>query len=149
MVLKREVVERRLAELDEILEQLATYRGATGETLRKDLGLRWSVERGLIAAAGVVFDVADHVLSGHFGKHAEGYEASLEGVHDRKVISDGLYERIRGLGGFRNVLIHRYASIDPALVAEHLEDAFEVFPGFAGEVLEWMDSVEERGSSSR
>lgn len=142
MVLKREVVERRLAELDEILAQLATSRGTSGEALRGDLGLRWSVERGLIAAAGVVFDVADHVLSGHFGKHAEGYETSLEALRDRSVISDELYERIRGLGGFRNVLIHRYTSIDPDLVAQHLEDAFEVFPGFAREVMGWMDSIE-------
>lgn len=58
------------------------------------------------------------------------------------VIGDDLYERIRGLGGFRNVLIHRYASIDTDLVVGHLEDAFEIFPRFATQVLEWMDSIE-------
>lgn len=72
------------------------------------------LERGLIAAAGTVFDVADHVLSGHFGVHVEGYEASLEGLRDHEVIGEGLYERIRELGGLRNVLIHRYAKIDPS-----------------------------------
>lgn len=145
MVLKREVVERRLAELDEILVQLAEYRGASGQTLRADLGLRWAVERGLIAAAGVVFDVADHVLSGHFGDHAEAYEGSLERLHDRSVISDAVYERVRGLGGFRNILVHRYASIDPVIVAEHLEDAFTVFSSFATEVLGWMDAISDEG----
>lgn len=142
MVLKREVVERRLAELDEILSQLATFRNTTVDELRSDLGRRWAVERGLIAGAGTVFDVADHILSGHFGVHSEGYEASLEGLRDHGVLRKDSYDRIRGLGGLRNVLIHRYAKIDPVLVAEHLERAFEVFPRFAAEVLEWLDQLE-------
>lgn len=142
MVLKREVIERRLAELDEILAQLATYRGMTADELRSDLGRRWAVERGLIAVTGTVFDVADHVLAGHFGVHVEGYETSLEELRDHEVIGEDLHEQIRGLGGLRNVLIHRYAKIDPTLVGEHLERAFDVFPRFASEVLEWMDGLE-------
>lgn len=143
MVLKREVVERRLEELDVILEELAKHRGVDPREYARDLGLQWKVERGLLAAAGVVFDVADHVLAGHFGEQADTYEESLALLRDREVIEPSLYERMRGLGGFRNVLVHRYLEIDPDEVLSHLERAFDLFPAFARQVMEWLDSVPE------
>lgn len=146
MVLKREVVERRLEELDVILEELAKHRGVDPEAYARDLGLQWKVERGLLAAAGVVFDVADHILAGHFGEQAETYEESLSLLRDRDVLSPSLYDRTKGLGGFRNVLVHRYLDIDPNEVLSHLDRAFDVLPAFAREVMDWLDEVpdEER-----
>lgn len=144
MVLKREVVERRLEELDRILEELSRHRDASLEEYRSDLSLQWIVERGLLAAAGVVFDVSDHVLSGHFGEHAETYEGSLRLLHERGVIDSELYDLLDGLGGFRNVLVHRYLDIDPEEVYSHYETAFEAFPRFATRVLGWMDRIGDR-----
>jgi len=113
MVLRREAVEERLKELDRILQELDKYRGMSWKAFRTDLSLRWIIERGLIAAATVIFDVIDHILAGHFGVYAESYEDSLALLRDKDVISEGLYQQIRGLGGFRNILIHRYLGIDP------------------------------------
>jgi len=142
MILRREAVEERLKELDEILQELGKYRGVTWETFRADLSQRWIVERGLIAAASVIFDIADHILAGHFGLYAETYEESLESLHDKEVISEELYRQIRGLGGFRNILIHRYLGIDPHEVLENFHKGLEVFPRFAQEVMAWLDTLE-------
>jgi hypothetical protein len=60
MVLKRQAVEERLKELDEILRELGKHRRATLKSLRANLSRRWV--RGLIAAASMVFDIADHIL---------------------------------------------------------------------------------------
>ncbi|MEW6232652.1 MAG: HepT-like ribonuclease domain-containing protein [Chloroflexota bacterium] len=142
MVLRREAIEERLKELDEILQELGKYRDITWEVFRADLSQRWIIERGLIAAASVIFDIADHILAGHFGFYAEAYEESLGSLRDREVISEGLYGRIRGLGGFRNILIHRYLGIDPHEVFENFHKSLEVFPRFAQEVLAWLDRLE-------
>jgi uncharacterized protein YutE (UPF0331/DUF86 family) len=140
MVLRREAIEQRLKELDEILQELDKYRETDRETLRRNLSQRWIVERGLIAAASIILDVADHILAGHFGAYMETYEESLQALQDKAVISAGLYSQIRGLGGFRNILVHRYLGIDPDEVFDNFQKGLVVFPAFAREILAWLDT---------
>ncbi len=100
------------------------------------------MERGLIAAASVIFDVTDHILAGHFGLYAETYEESLNSLCDKQVLSTALYGRIKGLGGFRNILVHHYLEIDPREVAENFRKALDVLPRWSQEILAWLDTVE-------
>jgi uncharacterized protein YutE (UPF0331/DUF86 family) len=141
MVLRRETIEQRLKELDEILQELGKYREVDLEALHREVGQRWILERGLIAAATIIFDVADHILAGHFGVYAETYEESLGTLRDRAVISEELYREIKGLGGFRNILVHRYLDINPDEVFESFQKGLVIFPAFAREILAWFDST--------
>jgi len=140
MAFRREIVEEELKELDEILQELRKYRTITRETFRASLSQQWIIERGLIAAASVIFDITDHILAGEFGVYAETYEESLAALKEHAVISPELYTQIRGLGGFRNVLIHRYVRIDPEEVLDNYSKGLRVFPTFAAEVLAWMET---------
>lgn len=146
MVFDRRTVERRLAELDEVLAELrALGEGAQGlepDDLNEDLSRRWSVERGLLAAANLVFDVANHVLAGHFSTHPSSYEESLAHLASRDVVDDRTYERLRGLGGFRNVLAHEYLDIDLDEVLRWRDRLLRTLPGWIAEVEAWMDRVD-------
>jgi uncharacterized protein YutE (UPF0331/DUF86 family) len=140
MILKRETIENRLKELDRILQELRKYQAVTSEALQVDLSQQWIIERGLIAAATIIFDVADHIMAGHFGHYAATYEAALQGLYDHGVLSAALYARIQGLGGLRNILVHRYLDIDSREVWQHYHKGLEVFPQFAREILAWLDN---------
>jgi uncharacterized protein YutE (UPF0331/DUF86 family) len=142
MVLKPETILVRLKELDQILLELDKYRDLSWETFTKSLSQRWIVERGLLAAASMIFDVADHILGGHFGQYAESYEESLEMLRDLEVIPTELYAQMKGLGGFRNILVHGYLKVDPRHVYENLGKGLRVFPRFAQAILAWMDAQE-------
>jgi uncharacterized protein YutE (UPF0331/DUF86 family) len=63
-------------------------------------------------------------------------------LRERGVISEALYRDIQGLGGFRNILVHLYQEINPALVWENYQKGLTVFPRFGQEVLAWLDSLE-------
>lgn len=143
MVLKREIIIARLKELDEILQELSKYRDVAKETVQSDLSKRWVIERGLIAAASVIFDTADHILSGHFGHYSETYEQSLEELYIKNVLSVDTYNQIKGLGGFRNILIHRYLFIDSQEVFINLKKGLNVFPLFAQEILAWLEGLKD------
>jgi uncharacterized protein YutE (UPF0331/DUF86 family) len=54
------------------------------------------------------------------------------------VLSTELRAAMKGLGGFRNVLVHDYLGIDPERVREGLVKAPEHFERFAGEVHRWL-----------
>lgn len=142
MVIKRRTIIERLKELDVVVQELHQYDKTTKADLQTDLSRRWILERGLIAAATLILDIADHILSGHFGEYANSYEESLASLQQHQVISESLYNEIKGLGGFRNVLVHMYQHIDPQQVLDSYRKALTVFPRFAQEILAWMDGVE-------
>ncbi len=110
------------------------------EEFQANLSKRWIIERGLISAASVIFDITDHILAGHFGCYAQTYEESLQMFYDKKVLSHELYCQIKGLGGFRNILIHRYLQIDQREVYGNFYKALDVFPYFIMDVLSWLDN---------
>jgi uncharacterized protein YutE (UPF0331/DUF86 family) len=141
MILRREAVEERVKKLDEILQELSKYRDAPWKEFQASLSQRWIVERGLIAAASMIFDIADHILAGHFGCYSETYEESLQRLAEKGVLSEKLYEQIKGLGGFRNILIHGYVDIDPREVFDNFHKGLHVFPRFAHQILKWLDTV--------
>jgi len=147
MVVRRETVEERLKELDAILEELAKYRDKEAADLRSSLSLRWSIERGLIAAATVIFDVADHILSAHFGRYPDTYEDALRLLFENNVISENLFGKIQGLGGFRNILVHQYMKVDLEALTRNGRKAFKIFPMFSKEIQDWMDASEKVSTS--
>lgn len=145
MVIKRNALLERLKELDVVVAELRQYDATTLAELRANLSHRWILERGLIAAATLILDTAEHILSGRFGVYADTYEESLAELRRHQVISDALYEEIKGLGSFRNVLVHLYQEIDPQRVLESYHKALTVFPRFAQEILVWLDAQEREG----
>ncbi|MBI5192836.1 MAG: hypothetical protein HZA08_05280 [Nitrospirae bacterium] len=57
MVFKPEHIIARLKELDTVVEELSHYKDLTIEDLKNSLSKRWTVERGLIAGANLIFDM--------------------------------------------------------------------------------------------
>ena len=141
MGIRVERIEQRLKELDEALHELNRYRNITPEALRCDLSLKWIIERGLISAASSIFDVSDHILSSQFGFYSNTYDESLLGLFDKKVISEDIFQQLKGLGSLRNALVHRYMEISPDQLVEDYHKAMIVFPRFAMEILSWIDSA--------
>ncbi len=142
MVIKRDSITTRLKELDVVLQELARYRNLSASDIQSNLPQRWVIERGLIAAASLILDIANHILTAHFGDYPTTYEESLAGLVSKGVISDQLYQKLRGLGSFRNILVHLYQEIDPQQVWERHQKGLTAFPLFAQEILSWIEEQE-------
>lgn len=142
MVLRKEIIVERLKELDQIMSELNKYRNIDRETIANDLSKRWIIERGMIAAASIIFDIADHILVGHFGHYSETYGQSLAALRDKEVLSPKIYGQIKGLGGFRNILIHRYLIIDSREVFDNFQKGLDLFPRFAQDIITWLERLD-------
>ncbi|MEM3485880.1 MAG: DUF86 domain-containing protein [Candidatus Bathyarchaeia archaeon] len=138
MVFKKESILSRLKELDTVTQQLRSYGDVSLEDLKGNLSTRWAIERGLIAGANLIFDTADHILASKYRIYPETYEDSLRMMYQKGVISEALYKKLKGLGGFRNVLVHEYLSIDLEEVYKNknYKESLQVFTEFAKEILE-------------
>jgi uncharacterized protein YutE (UPF0331/DUF86 family) len=139
MVLKPEAIRERLLKLEEVISGLEQLRAPDRQRHRPDLIEAWAAERGLQLGAELMFDVGNHILSAHFGVSARDYEDIITQLGARSVIDRSLRDRLRGLGGFRNVLVHGYLRIDPDRVADALARAPRDFSDFARTVREWLD----------
>lgn len=134
MVLKKESIYTRLNKLEEVLATLREKGPVSLEEYKRDVSLQWTIERGLELAASFILDIGNHILAGAFKISVDEYEQILERLAEKKVISDDLYEKLRGLGGFRNILVHGYLDLDPNLVYAHYRKALQVFPQFIAEI---------------
>ncbi len=144
MSVKPEFIEHALNELDRVAQELERYQHVTAADLASNLSLRWTVERGLLVGLTLVFQVADHVLVRGFRRRAETYEALLAELRNVKVISEALYQDLRGAGGFRNVLVHEYVVIDLDEVVETLRREPRVFRTFIEGIRHWVDHIQQK-----
>jgi uncharacterized protein YutE (UPF0331/DUF86 family) len=130
-------VRRRLLRLEEVIVNLGRLQEI--DLPGADLTRTWAVERGLHLGAEIVFDVGNHILSAHYAASADDYEDILSKLGTHGVIDAPLREMLRGLGGFRNVLVHGYLALDADRVREAHRRAPEQFSAFAAAVRTWLD----------
>ncbi len=120
------------------------YQDIKPDTIKQDLEKRWVIERDIEAGAQLILEIADHILSNHFGYYSETYEDSLKGLLEKDVISEELYSQIKGLGSLRNILIHQYVQIDLDIVFNSFHKSLKVFPLFTQEIMDWMEDQKQR-----
>jgi uncharacterized protein YutE (UPF0331/DUF86 family) len=134
MSLDKQIIYERLKEIDTIIEELKKYKDISLQELKDNLSLRWIIERGLIACANLIFDIADHILASVYAIYADTYEESLRLLKVKAIISDELYQKIKGLGGFRNILVHEYLRIDTEELYKNFLKSFDMFVEFCRQV---------------
>jgi len=138
VVLRPEALRERLLKLEEIITRLQDAGQTDRATLRANFRDAWIAERGLQLGAEVIFDIGNHVLSAHFGVSPKDYEDIVAQLANLGVIDDTLRTRLKGLGGFRNILVHGYLRVDPDRVADHLAKAPTDFSDFARQIRDWL-----------
>ncbi len=139
MVFKEESVLERLKKLEEVLVRLKKREGITFEEYLQDTDVQWIIERGLEIGSSTVLDIGNHILAGVYKVTVEEYEQILKKLKENQVISDNLYDELRGLGGFRNILVHGYLSLNTELVYEHYKKALKSFYEFIAEITKWLE----------
>lgn len=143
MSIRRDLIQHSLDDLERVAQELDRYRHVTADALARDLSLRWTVERGLLAGLSLVFQVAEHILAAHFRRFPDTYEGLLAELRDCGVLPEPLYARLRGSGGFRNVLVHEYIKVDLKEVQAALVGAPSAFRAFGQAVSAWLASLPE------
>lgn len=126
------VVTGKLTNLQQRLAELRTLYPLTEERLQEWMVLR-AVERDLQVAVEIVIDVCQRLISLAGLPPASSSREAVEGCVTLGALSSA--DPYRHLVGFRNIIVHRYESVQPEillrLVNEHLED----FERFVQEVL--------------
>jgi uncharacterized protein YutE (UPF0331/DUF86 family) len=117
----RDLVLRRLALLEVYPGQLAPYRGIDADTYRADWKTQRIVERTLHLAIEACMDVADHIVADRRLRIPETGAEAFEILAEAGLLPTPLAAALASMVGFRNILVHDYARLDPAIVVRVLQ----------------------------
>jgi uncharacterized protein YutE (UPF0331/DUF86 family) len=95
----------------------------------------FSVRYLIIQAVEAMTDLCQHMLARTRGMPCEGYIDCIMKAGEHGIISVALAERLRRLAALRNILVHRYWSIDDARV--YIETKANM-----GDLTAFIDAIE-------
>lgn len=132
------VLRRHLAALREAMAGLRKHTGHTTQELAANTDLRWMIERGLQLCAQNVLDIATHITSAA-GLDSADYASAIDRLAELQVVSIDFAGRLRGIAGFRNVLVHGYLRVDLEIVQTILSARLPELEQFARDVERWLE----------
>jgi uncharacterized protein YutE (UPF0331/DUF86 family) len=136
-VVDRDLILRKLADVDQYLLQLGEYRDISVEQYRGDWKSQRIIERTLQLAIETCMDVASHVIADRGLRIPATYAEAFDVLKEAALIEEKLREAMVGMAKFRNVIVHEYARIDPEIVVRTLRDHLGDLAHFKTAALGW------------
>lgn len=136
MVYSPESVSRRIAKLGEYGADLNGTLPKTFAEYNSQRTVKYAVERLLLLIAETILDVLDHILAATYDVVSDNYEDILSRSRERGLLSEELYQELRGLGGFRNVLAHEYLALRDEQVFAHARKLLRNLPQIRAELTQ-------------
>jgi uncharacterized protein YutE (UPF0331/DUF86 family) len=115
-VVDRDLILRKLADLDLYLGQVSEYRDITVEVYRADWKTQRIVERTLQMAIEVCLDIATHIIADRRLRVPTTYAEAFEVLGEAGLLQPTQRDALMRMSRFRNLLVHEYARLDPAMV---------------------------------
>lgn len=140
MVADVELIRGKLTELETYVRELENLQTYTLDELRTNLPRLWSVIHGLQLSIQILLDVGNHLLA-DLGVKAKDYTEIIDKLGEMGVLPAEFAEEIRGMAGFRNVLVHGYASLDVARVHQTLPNNLNDFLKFAHHISSYLENT--------
>jgi uncharacterized protein YutE (UPF0331/DUF86 family) len=136
-VVDRDLILRKLAELDQYVAQVSEYRELTAERYREDWKTQRIVERTLQLAIETCADVASHVIADRKLRIPSTYAEAFEILGEAGLLDRALVPVMTRMSRFRNLIVHDYAKIDPEVVVGILREHLDDFARFRTAALGW------------
>lgn len=126
------LVEKKLAQIETYVAEL--HRLARPAELDRDVRERRFVEHTLQLAIQAAIDVASHIVSDeHLGEPTTNREL-FDLLQQAGWLQAPLAASLRSMAGFRNILVHGYATVDLAILRDVLAGHLGDLTTFAAEM---------------
>lgn len=116
MVVSPEITGARLRRLDRCLQRLRRLAAIPLEAYLADEDAQTLAERHFQVAVQCLLDMANHIVAEEGLGSPDDAEELLACLVAANAVPAPLYERVRGLAGFRNILVHDYLTVDHHIV---------------------------------
>ena len=135
----REVFDRRLARLAELLRRLGDLIKVDRDEFLHDEGIQAQAERWTQLAAECTLDLANHVIADRGWKTPETNREAFEILAKEGTLDDELASLMTGWAGLRNILVHLYLEVDHERLYEILQQDLDQLETFARQLTNFPD----------
>lgn len=135
----KELVSRKLSRLRGYLDELRRAEDITWAKYQSDLRAKAFVERYIHLAIEEVIDIANHLVSFYQWREPTSFRDLFSILEEHDVIPADQLPSFQNMASFRNVLVHRYESLDDELVFGIFKKRLDDFDLFIGLVSEWVN----------
>jgi uncharacterized protein YutE (UPF0331/DUF86 family) len=137
-----DIVLNKKESIERCIKQVRRYYVMPSETpFEEDLMKQDAIAVNLQRAAEQVIDLANHVIKKRkLGLPKESRE-SFEILAGANVIPRDLADKLKGMVGFRNILVHQYEDLDVKIMIDVIEHHLDDLVVFTNHVLEYMHGI--------
>ena len=139
----REILLRRvelIRDYGKILKELVAL---PEDTFVGDPDVYLKAERCLEVLIQAMLDIGGHIISARQLGQPARYDEIFAILGEHGVIDKDLAERLHGLAGLRNILVHAYLELDRARVQKRVADGLGQFEEYVSQVVDFMDETDE------
>jgi len=144
-VIDTTLIRKKLGDLETYILTLEHLRSYSLKELMEDRAKAWSVEHGLQIAVQTLIDTGNHILAALGEQEIEDYVDVIDKLGERRIIPTTFSQSIRGMAGFRNILIHEYAAVDLKKVYHVLQNQLDDFREFAKHIDAYLVIYNKKG----
>lgn len=134
----RDLLLRKLADLDQYLGQVSEYRDITIDQYRGDWKTQRIVERTLQMTIELCVDIANHIIADRGLRVPATYSEAFDVLGEAGLLDAARRDVMIRMSKFRNVIVHDYARVDPTIVVQILREHLEDFIRFKTAALKWI-----------
>ena len=136
----KELLSRKISRLRSYLEELKSAEDIDWGKYQSDSRAKAFVERYLHLAIEEVMDIANHFVSFYKWREPIGYRDLFLILKEHGIISEKYLPTFQNMASFRNMLVHRYETIDDELVFGIFKERLDDFELLITVVVNWVES---------
>lgn len=133
-----EKVARKIKSLQGYVDFLRKYSAGEPE-LKGDYLLRSAIERNLQLAIECALDMGEVIISSENLEKPEDYPGIMIILGKERVIPEKFADRFRETAKLRNILVHMYTEVDPAVLSQILEKNLDDFDEYARYIAKFLN----------
>ena len=134
----RQLILRKLADLDRHRQELREFEGCTIEAYEADWKVQRIVERTLQIMVEICADIANHIVAEEGLRMAQSVADTFRSLFEGGILPAELLPKMVQMAGFRNIVVHRYDAVDAAIVIGILSGHLEDFTAFREAVIGFL-----------
>ena len=119
-----------LQTLSEYTEDLRTYQQLSRDEVVADRNYQSMIRYALQTAIQCVINIANHLLIGGDLEQPSDSRSAILGLGRYGILPQDFAQELAGMSGLRNVIVHRYMTVDDELIYRFLQRCVTDFETF-------------------
>jgi uncharacterized protein YutE (UPF0331/DUF86 family) len=134
----KNIILRKISELEMYQKQIEEFALITLQEYTSDWKAQRIIERTLQMMIETCADIAHHIISDKAMRPPMSYADTFKVLNENHIIGTELFHIMDKMAKFRNIVVHRYESVDLEIVLIILKNHLDDFLLFKDSILKYL-----------